>query len=109
MKEENKAKDIKKEISKLGLMLPGKISKQWHQCLKNGCKCMDKKNPQKHGPYNKLSFSFGGKNSTINIKDKDLKKAEKCIKNYKRFQELNKKLVFASIAEIRKSGFKKIK
>ncbi len=109
MKEENKVKQIKKEISKIGLMLPGKISEQWHQCLKEGCKCMDKKNPQKHGPYNQLSFSFGGKSSTMNIKDKDLKNAEKCIGNYKKFQELNKELVFASIAEIRKSGLKKIK
>lgn len=102
-------KSIRKQLSKLGSMLPGKINTQWTQCKTKGCRCMDKKNPQKHRPYNQLSFSFAGKSSTMNIKDQDLKQAQKCIANYKQFQELCKQLVLANIKEIRQDGFKKKK
>ena len=109
MKKEESVTNIKKKISKLGLMLPGKINIQWTQCKHKGCKCMDEKNPRKHGPYNQLSFTFSGKSSTMNIKKDDMAKARKYIKNYKQFQELNKKLVLAGIAEIRREGFKRDK
>ena len=98
-------KEIKKQISKLGPMLPGKIKVEWTQCKIKGCRCMDEENPQKHGPYNQLSFTFAGKSSTMNIKDKDLKKAHEYSDNFKVFQELSKKLVLAGIADIRKDGF----
>ena len=109
MKDEESVKSIKREISKLGLMLPGKIRPQWLQCKTKGCKCMDERNPQKHGPYNQLSFTFAGKSSTMNIKDKDLARAQEYIENYKVFKELSKKLVLASIVEIRETGFNKKK
>ncbi len=108
MKEES-VESIKKKISKLGLMLPGKINTQWTQCKTKGCTCMDEKHPRKHGPYNQLSFTFAGKSSTMNIKKEDMAKARTYIKNYKQFQELSKKLVLASIAEIRREGFKRNK
>lgn len=107
MEDEESVKSIKKEISKLGPMLPGKIGTQWLQCKTKGCKCMDEHSPQKHGPYNQLSFTFAGKSSTMNIKDKDLARAQEYIENYKAFKELSKKLVLASIAEIRETGFRK--
>ena len=72
MKEES-VESIKKKMSKLGLMLPGKINTQWTQCKTKGCKCMDEKYPRKHGPYNQLSFTFAGKSSTMNIKKEDMK------------------------------------
>lgn len=107
MKNDESVESIKKKISKLGTMLPGKINTQWLRCGSKGCKCRSEKNPRKHGPYNQLSFSFAGKSSTMNIKKEDLAEARKYIKNYKRFQELSKKLVLASIAEIRRDGFKR--
>ena len=45
----------------------------------------------------------------MNIKEADLGKARKCIENYKTFQELCKKLVLASVADIRRDGFEIIK
>ena len=105
MANEESVKSIKKAISKLGLMLPGKINTQWLRCGSKGCKCRSEKNPRKHGPYNQLSFSFSGKSSTMNIKKEDMPKARKCIENYKKFQELSRKLVLASIKEIRQDGF----
>ena len=35
--------EIKKQIADIGPMLPGKISVQWTQCKKKGCKCTAKK------------------------------------------------------------------
>jgi len=109
MKRGNSLKSIQKEISKLGLMLPGKIRTQWLQCKTKGCRCMNEESPQKHGPYNQLSFTFAGKSSTLNIKDEDIKTAQEYIENYQKFKELSKKLVLASIAEIRRDGLKKRK
>lgn len=105
MKNAESVKSIKKKISKLSPMLPGKINTQWLRCGSKGCKCRYEKNPRKHGPYNQLSFSFAGKSSTMNIKKEDMAEAREYIKNYKKFQELSKKLVLASIAEIRQDGF----
>jgi len=109
MKNKDTVKSIKKNISKLGLMLPGKITTQWVQCKSKGCRCMDKENPQKHGPYNQLSFTFAGKGSSMNIKEEDMEKAQEYIENYKKFKELSKKLVLAGVAEIRNNGFKREK
>ncbi|MEA2012086.1 MAG: DUF6788 family protein, partial [Verrucomicrobiota bacterium] len=72
MKNEESVESIKKEISELSPMLPGKINTQWLRCSSKGCKCRAKKNPLKHGPYNQLSFSFAGKSSTMNIKKEDM-------------------------------------
>lgn len=103
------AKEIKREISKLGPMLPGKIGRRSYECGNTNCKCMRKENPEKHGPYNQLSFTFASKSSTMNIKDKDLEIAQEYIQNYKDFQVLTKALVLAHVAEIRENGFKKRK
>lgn len=104
---EESAKSIKQKIDSLGPMLPGKINTQWLRCKTKGCKCMNAENPQKHGPYNQLSFSFGGKSSTMNIKDEDMEEAQKYLKNYKEFLNLSKSLVLANISEIRQVGFSK--
>ena len=109
MENEETVKSIKKEISKLGLMLPGKITTQWTQCKTKGCRFMNKENPQKHGPYNQLSFTFARKGSTMNIKEKDMKMAQQYMDNYKEFKDLFNKLVLASVAEIRRDGFGKRK
>jgi len=100
-------KKIRKELNNLDLVLPGSITVQWYSCKKKGCKCMDKENPVKHGPYYQLSYTIDGKSSTMLIKDKDLVKAKKAIKNYRRFRELNKELLQSYISLIREEGFPK--
>ena len=42
-------------------MKPDSINEQYNVCGSPNCKCKDKKNPQKHGPYYYLSFTFKGK------------------------------------------------
>jgi hypothetical protein len=68
---------------------------------------MREEKPEKHGPYNQLSFTFSSHSSTMNIKDKDLEIAKEYIENRKKYQELSKELVFAYINEIRTNGFRK--
>ena len=96
---------IKKKLHQLGPLLPGSISEQWNVCGTAGCKCKDPDKPVKHGPYYQLSYSIGGKSSTMFIKKEDLPEARRCIKRYKQFKALNIELVQAHIALIRKAGF----
>ena len=53
------------ELLASGPMLPGSISKQWNVCGNPNCRCKDKDNPKKHGPYYQLSFTIGGKSSSM--------------------------------------------
>jgi len=105
LKEEKKVNEIKKKILELGIMHPGSISKQYNVCGKKECKCKNKKNPQKHGPYYQLSYSIRGKSSSVFIKEKDLQEAEKRIQNYRIFKELNIELTKASVELSKKIGF----
>ena len=100
LKNVGRAGEIKKQISDIGPMLPGKIGIQWIRCKSKGCKCTAKNNPRKHGPYNQLSFTFAGRSSTMNIKEADLGKARKCMENYKTFQDLCKKLVVSLLGDL---------
>ncbi len=104
-KEEKIIIEIKNKILNLGLMHPGSISKQFNVCGKEGCKCKNTENPQKHGPYYQLSYSIKGKSSSVFIKEKDLVEAKKRIKNYKKFKELNIELTKATVNLSKKIGF----
>ena len=53
--------EIKKKMMALGPIHPGSISMQYQACGNPNCKCMDPKNPQRHGPFHKLSYVFKGK------------------------------------------------
>ena len=54
-------------------VLPGTLEKYYNVCGKAGCRCKDKNNPRKHGPYYRLSYSIKGKNSCIFIRKEDVK------------------------------------
>jgi len=84
--------------------LPGSVSTQWNVCGKEGCKCKDPKNPRKHGPYHQLSFTIGGKSSSMFIKTDELKSVRECIKRYKQFKKLNNDLLHASVQWAREGG-----
>ncbi len=68
MKSKKKIEQLKQKLLNLGPVLPGSISEQWNVCGTPGCKCKDPKTPQKHGPYYQLSFSVGGRSSSMFIK-----------------------------------------
>lgn len=103
-REERTVEQLKKKLAELGPILPGSISEQWNVCGTPGCRCKDPDNPVKHGPYYQLSFTVGGKSSTMFIKKEDLPEARRRIKRYQQFKALNIKLVQAHVVLARKTG-----
>jgi hypothetical protein len=96
--------EVKRALAALGPVLPGSISKQWNVCGKPGCKCKDPKHPQRHGPYYQLSFTVGGRSSTLFLKPEELAEARQRVRRYRRFRELNMQLVMAYVALARSHG-----
>jgi len=103
-KEERRIERLKGKLARLGPMLPGSISEQWNVCGTPGCRCKDPDKPVKHGPYHQLSFTVGGKSSTMFVKRADLPEARRCLKRYQQFKALSAELVRAHIALTRKIG-----
>jgi hypothetical protein len=79
---------VKRKIVEMGNVRPGSISQQYNVCGKKECRCKDKKNPQKHGPYYILSYRFEGKNRTEYINPSYLPELKKLITNYAGMQKL---------------------
>ena len=104
-KEERKVAQLRRRLVALGPMLPGSISEQWNVCGTPGCLCKDRDKPVKHGPYYQLSFTVGGKSSTMFIKKEDLPEVRRRLKRYQQFKTLCAELVHVYIALTRKSGF----
>jgi len=106
-REERKVQQLQGRLATLGPMLPGSISEQWNVCGTPGCRCKDAKNPVKHGPYYQLSFTVGGRSSTMFVKKEDLPEARRRLKRYQQFKTLCGELVHASVALARKTGFER--
>ncbi len=64
-------------------ILPGTLGEYYNVCGKTPCRCKDKENPQKHGPYYQLSYNLKGKNSSISIKKSDIEIIRKMTDNYR--------------------------
>jgi len=106
-REERKVEQLRAKLAKLGPMLPGSISEQWNVCGTPGCRCKDTENPVKHGPYYQLSFTVGGRSSTMFIKKEDLPELRRRLKRYQRFRTLCTDLVHAYVDLARKNGFER--
>jgi Family of unknown function (DUF6788) len=105
-KEEKKVDQLRGRLAQLGPILPGGISEQWNVCGTPGCRCKDPDKPMKHGPYYQLSFSVGGKSSSMFIKKEDVSEAHRRIKRYQEFKALCLELTHAYVALARKNGLK---
>lgn len=103
-REQGQAQQIRDTLHEIGPMLPGSISEQWNVCGTPGCRCKDAKNPVKHGPYYQLSFTVGGRSSTLFVRKKDLPEARRRIKRYAQFKTLCTEVVHADVALCRKTG-----
>jgi hypothetical protein len=79
---------IKQDLLALGDMHPGSLSKQYGVCGKKNCRCKDPEKPQKHGPYNQLSYVHKGKSSSRFIKPEMLSEMQIQVDNYKKFKAL---------------------
>jgi hypothetical protein len=85
---ERKIERLKQQLAGLGPMHPGSLSEQYNVCGKPDCRCKDPKNPQKHGPYYHLSFTWRGKSRTLFVRAERLAEMREKLANYKRFREL---------------------
>lgn len=85
---ERKIENLKQQLAWLGPMHPGSLSEQYNVCGKPDCRCKDPKNPQKHGPYYHLSFTWRGKSRTLFVRAERLAEMREKLANYKRFREL---------------------
>lgn len=104
---EREIKEIKKELSSLGPIHPGSLSEQYNVCGTPGCRCKDPKNPQKHGPYVQLSYTWRGRGTSAFVRPQRMKLTEEKVSNYRRFRELTQRWVDLEIEKEkleRKSG-----
>jgi hypothetical protein len=97
---------ITEQLLHLGPMLPGSLSEQYNVCGTPGCKCKDRANPQKHGPYYQLSFSVRGRSSTLFVKAEDVPKVRQRIARYRQFKQLVMDLTQAYVDLARQQGFR---
>lgn len=85
---EKQIQKTKKEITELGELRPGSLSKQYNICGKVPCKCKDPEAPQRHGPYYQISYGRKGKSSSVFVRPESLADIEEQLANYKRLMEL---------------------
>lgn len=85
---EKKIKKIKEELLDLGELRPGSLTRQFNVCGKPSCRCKDKKNPRKHGPYYQISYSRKGKSTSVFVRADSVKDIENQLANYKRLMQL---------------------
>jgi hypothetical protein len=79
---------LQRELLALGPVHPGSITEQYNVCGQPGCRCKDPKHPQKHGPYDQLSFTWRGKSSTRFLRPEQVEPMRRKVANYKRLREL---------------------
>ena len=105
---EKRIEIIKGKLSALGDMRPGSMSTQFNVCGNPTCRCKDKDNPKKHGPYYQLSYTHKGRSKSEFVKKEDLAAVKKQLKNYQRFKKLTADWVDLSLklARLRKSAEK---
>ena len=87
-------------------ILPGTLEKHYNICGKAVCRCKDKVNPRKHGPYYRLSYNVKGKNSSIFVHKKDARIVKKLTENYKKSRSNTQELSLEMIQFYRQEGLK---
>lgn len=104
MSTREKISELVGKITCLGAMLPGSISQQYNICGKPHCRCKDPDNPVKHGPYYQLSYTVGGRSSSMFVKRPDLPAVQAMVARHKRFKELFTELTGAYVELVRSEG-----
>lgn len=108
MSKATEIKNLFKEIVNLGPVLPGSISQVYKVCGNKNCKCKDPVSPEKHGPYDLLSFTVGDKSSTKFIKKGELDDVDQMRKNCRRLREICQELPLACIEFLRENDISEI-
>jgi len=85
-------------------VLPGTLENRYNICGKAECRCKDKVNPRKHGPYYRLSYSIKGKNSSVFVPEKDASAVERMTENYREARSNTQKLALEMVELYRREG-----
>jgi hypothetical protein len=94
---EEEIEAIRQELLGLGPMHPGSVSQQYHVCGTPSCRCHHPTTPQKHGPYNKLTYVHRGRSVCRFVRETDLDELKTRLAAYKRFRTLMDKWIALSI------------
>jgi len=94
---ERRIAHLQQQLLSLGPVHPGSITEQYNVCGQPGCRCKDPENPQKHGPYYQLSFTWRGKSSTRFLRPEQVEPMRRKVANYKQLRELMKEWVSLGI------------
>jgi len=86
--------------------LPGSLEEHYNVCGKAQCRCKDKINPRKHGPYYRLSYSLKGKNSSVFVKKKDASAIKEMTENYRQSRSNTQDLALKMIELYRQEGLR---
>ena len=84
---EKRIRNIKNQISELGDLRPGALSKQYNICGNSKCRCKADP-PIKHGPYYQISFTRHGKSSSLFVREEDLDEVQQQLENYRQLRQL---------------------
>lgn len=102
---EEEIEAIRQELLGLGPMHPGSISQQYHVCGTPSCRCHHPTKPQKHGPYNKLTYVHRGRPVCRFVQAAHVDELESRLAAYKRFRTLMDKWIALSIERAKAEFF----
>ena len=78
---------IKKDLTELGDLRPGSLSRQYNVCGKPGCRCKASP-PEKHGPYYQVSYTRKGRSGSMFVRSEQVARVRQQLKNYARMRRL---------------------
>ena len=78
---------LKGQLAALGDLRPGSLSTQYNVCGTPGCRCKATP-PEKHGPYDQVSFTRKGKSNSKFVRKEDLAAVRRELKNYETMKTL---------------------
>lgn len=93
---QKRIEEIKAEITALGPLRPGTLSRQYNVCGTPGCRC--KEDPeQRHGPYHQLSYTWRGRSRSEFVREPEIARVQEQVQNYARLRALVDQWVEAAI------------
>ncbi len=91
---------IKRELTALGPLRPGSISRQYNVCGSPQCRC--KADPaQRHGPYYQLSYTHQRKSSSEFVRAPDLRDVQRQLETHARLRALVEEWIGLGIQQAR--------
>jgi hypothetical protein len=95
---EQRRQEIARQIAQLGDLRPGSVTGTSGRCGKAGCHCHRPGEPA-HGPNFRLTYKVDGKTVSESLPTRTaIRKAEREVAEFRRFQQLSREFVEASAA-----------